>query len=64
MQPEPGQKKQFVLRINQQLWEELNRWASDELRSINGQIEYILRGAVEQRNRTRERAESASEEDM
>jgi len=43
--------KKFLLRINPELWEELNRWADDELRSVNGQIEYLLRQAVEKRKR-------------
>ena len=45
--------KKFLLRINAELWEELNRWATDELRSVNGQIEYTLRQAVEKRKRSR-----------
>ena len=44
-------KKKFLLRIAPDLWDELNRWAGDELRSINGQIEYLLRQAVEKRKR-------------
>lgn len=40
------EKKAFLLRISPELWEELNRWAADELRSTNGQIEYVLRRAV------------------
>jgi len=44
-------RKKFLLRISTDLWEELNRWARDELRSVNGQIEYILRQAVEKRKR-------------
>jgi hypothetical protein len=43
--------KKFLLRINPELWDELNRWAADELRSVNGQIEYLLRQAVEKRKR-------------
>lgn len=43
------EKKAFLLRISPELWAELNRWAGDELRSVNGQIEYILRRAVEER---------------
>ncbi len=43
--------KKFLLRINPELWEELNRWAIQELRSVNGQIEYLLRQAVEKRKR-------------
>ena len=42
-------RKQFLLRINPELWTELERWAVEELRSVNGQIEYILRQAVVRR---------------
>lgn len=45
------EKKSFLLRINEELWNELNRWAQDELRSVNGQMEYILREAVARRKR-------------
>jgi len=39
-------KKKFLLRMDQDLWNELHAWAADELRSVNGQIEYVLRQAV------------------
>jgi hypothetical protein len=39
-------RKSFLLRIDSELWAELEGWASAELRSINGQIEYLLRDAV------------------
>ncbi len=39
-------RKAFLLRIDPKLHEQLERWASDELRSVNGQIEYLLRQAV------------------
>lgn len=42
-------RKSFLLRIDQKLWNELERWAQDELRSVNGQIEYLLREAVRKR---------------
>ena len=42
-------KKPFLLRLPPELWEELNRWARDELRSVNGQIESLLRQAVAKR---------------
>ena len=48
-----AEKKQFILRISPELWEDLQRWAADELRSANAQIEYILRRAVEERKRGR-----------
>jgi hypothetical protein len=42
-------RKQFLLRIDQGLWEDLEAWAADELRSVNGQIEYVLREAARKR---------------
>ena len=44
-------RKAFVLRINEDLWKELQRLAAQELRSVNAQIEYLLREAVTQRGR-------------
>ena len=40
------ERKAFLLRLPHELWKELERWASEELRSVNGQIEYVLRQAV------------------
>ena len=37
------------MRIDPNLWEELEAWAEEELRSVNGQIEIILRQAVQKR---------------
>ena len=45
------ERKPFLLRINADLWRELEAWAQDELRSVNGQIEYILKLAVEERKK-------------
>jgi hypothetical protein len=42
-------KKSFLLRIDLKLWKEFERWARDEFRSVNGQIEYVLREAVARR---------------
>jgi hypothetical protein len=42
-------RKPFLLRIDPELWSELEAWSQDELRSVNGQIEYILRQAVQRR---------------
>ena len=44
-----AQRKKFLLRIPPELWEELNRWATQELRSVNGQIEFVLQKAVNER---------------
>ncbi len=42
-------RKPFLLRIDPALWADLEAWARDELRSVNGQIEYLLRQAVQKR---------------
>lgn len=44
-----GERKPFLLRIPAELWNELERWAADDLRSVNGQIEFLLRQAVNKR---------------
>jgi len=41
-----GQKKSFLLRVDPELLKLLQRWADDELRSLNGQIEFLLRKAL------------------
>ena len=45
------QRKTFLLRIDPKLWADLEKWAADELRSVNGQIEYLLRDAVKKQGR-------------
>ena len=42
-------KKAFLLRIDPELWAELERLAQAELRSVNGQVEYLLREALARR---------------
>jgi hypothetical protein len=44
-----AERKPFLLRIDPALWAELESWAQAELRSVNGQIEYLLRQAVGKR---------------
>jgi hypothetical protein len=43
------ERKPFLLRIPPDLWKELEKWAADDLRSVNGQIEFLLRQAVAKR---------------
>jgi len=43
------ERKSFLLRVPPELWRELETWAADDLRSVNGQIEFILREAVRRR---------------
>jgi hypothetical protein len=44
-------RKSFLLRINAPLWREVEAWAQEEFRSVNGQVEYLLREAVRRRRR-------------
>jgi hypothetical protein len=44
-------RKSFLLRISPALYEALEKWAQQELRSVNGQIEYVLKEAVRKRDR-------------
>jgi hypothetical protein len=39
-------RKSYLLRIDPELWAQLERWAADELRSANGQMEFVLREAL------------------
>ena len=41
-----AEKKKFLLRIDENLYAALEKWAADELRSINSQIEFILSNAL------------------
>ncbi|MGD0542491.1 MAG: Arc family DNA binding domain-containing protein [Tepidisphaeraceae bacterium] len=53
-----AERKNLVLRIDPALWAEIERWAQDELRSVNGQIEYLLKQAVvARRRRTKDQSE-------
>jgi hypothetical protein len=44
-------KKSFLLRLSQEMWEELERMAADDFRSVNGQIESILHEAISRRRK-------------
>ncbi len=57
--PRPGEaRKAFLLRIDPTLFADLEKWAADEFRSVNGQVEYLLREAVRVRRRGRKRDEA------
>ena len=49
--PADKEKKQVPLRLSKSLYDELARWAEDDFRSINGQIEYLLTEAVRKRKK-------------
>ncbi len=57
MERKDKEKKQLLLRISPQLWEDLSAWAEDDFRSINGQIEYLLTECVKKRKKSGKREE-------
>jgi len=46
-----SKKKAFPLRVDEKIWQAMRVWAEDELRSSNGQIEYVLREALRRAGR-------------
>ena len=46
-------KKSFVLRINGETMSALERWAADEFRSVNGQLEYLITDALRKAGRVK-----------
>ena len=47
----PEAKKPFALRLDPEVYEALRRWADDELRSVNGQIEFLIARALDEAGR-------------
>ncbi len=56
-------KKSYPLRINAQVLQSMQRWGDDELRSLNAQIEYVLREALRRAGRMPKRNESNPEDE-
>lgn len=56
-----AEKKAFMLRLSPELLKELERWAQEEFRSVNGQVEYLLHEAVRKRRRARRPDEEAGQ---
>ena len=48
-------RKQYLLRVDPEVWAEIERWAADDLRSVNAQVEWVLRDALRRRGRARQR---------
>jgi hypothetical protein len=49
-----AERKPFLLRVDRDLLDALQRWADDDLRSLNGQIEFVLREALRRAGRAGE----------
>ncbi len=62
-----SERKSFLLRIDPILWAQLDRWAQEEMRSVNAQIEYLLKQAMVARQRAKpadlDSAEQSPQED-
>jgi hypothetical protein len=43
-----GERKPFLMRVDRELLDAVQRWADDDLRSLNGQIEFLLRRALKE----------------
>ena len=52
-----AERKAFLLRIDPAVLESLQKWADDELRSLNGQIEFVLRRVLQQEGRIKDKKE-------
>ena len=50
-----AENKSFVLRVDAQTWDELERWAEDEFRSVNGQLQWIIADALRRSGRMKKR---------
>jgi len=49
-----AEKKSFVLRLDESMYKLLEKWASDEFRSVNGQLEFIIQQQLKAANRWKE----------
>jgi hypothetical protein len=56
-------RKQYLLRVDPELWKELEKWAADDLRSVNAQVEWLLREATRTRRGSRARQDRADRDD-
>lgn len=55
-----AERKTFLLRIDGKVLDALRKWADDDLRSLNGQIEFVLRRALRERGRLKETVQEAA----
>ena len=53
-----AKKKTFVLRINPEMMEALEKWAADDFRSINGQLEWIINKALKDARRLKSKGDA------
>lgn len=56
-------RKQYPLRVDPKVWEAVELWANDEMRSVNAQVEWILRDALRRAGRTPKKDAGKPKED-
>ncbi len=56
-----SKKKAFILRMDEELLAALEKWAADEFRSTNGQVEYLLHQALTKAGRLKNKAQKKEE---
>lgn len=52
-----AERKSFLIRVDERVLDQVKKWADDDLRSLNGQIEFLLRDALVRAKRWRPAAE-------
>lgn len=55
-----AERKPYLLRLDPEVFEAMQRWADDELRSLNGQIEFALRRALKEVGRLKDKGSGTS----
>ena len=58
-----AERKSFLLRVDRELLDAVQRWANDDLRSLNAQIEFLLRRSLQQAGRQRAATNASSTAD-
>jgi hypothetical protein len=58
-----GNKKSFVLRMDEEVYKAIEKWAADEFRSVNGQIEWILNQQLKKANRLKTAKSNSQKKD-
>lgn len=57
-----ARRKQYPLRIDPTVWEAIERWAADDMRSANGQVEWILREALRHAGRLPSKSDASTKD--
>ncbi len=57
-------KKTFVLRLDEDVYKALEKWANDEFRSVNGQLEWLIDGALKRAGRKKASDATTSDEQI